>query len=112
MSNSKPYNGYPQQYNSLFGSTLTTTGTVTGTATNWQKSIYTEPTEAEITSRKFQELMPLFDGLLKEAYAEGFKAGLTEGMEQVEKQINEILDVDVIKEAQSQNLDQLPESAV
>lgn len=63
---------------------------------------YTEPTEQDITTRKFNELMPMIDGLLKEAYTEGFREGLKAGMEEVEKQLSEILNVDIIKEAQSQ----------
>jgi flagellar biosynthesis/type III secretory pathway protein FliH len=111
-SNAKAWCGDPPEYSNVANqpSLLPNSWSSqwgTGTGTN-----YTPPTEGEIINRKFQELMPMIDGLLREAYQEGFKEGLLAGMEEVEKQLSEILTADVIKEAQNQNSGLLKESVL
>lgn len=86
-------------------------------ANQWPSSFtdntyYIPPTEEGIAERKFQELMPFIDGLLKDAYKQGFKEGLLAGVEEVEKQLSEVLTADIIKEAQSQIQDPPSEATI
>jgi hypothetical protein len=68
---------------------------------SWKTAITSPKLSIEdIASRKFNEIIPMIEGLLREAYNSGFSDGVAYGVLEVEKQLNEIFDTDVIRKAQ------------